>query len=238
MTPDPEMGGGPGGPGVSPVDFTCLHPLISQLCIVDDSHDPTTTTTNQPLQGESNFGDSSVPLFSMYSKAADEEDNKMAERWQKDADGILFFVNPRVGIRLSFRINRNTIDRSVLCCSRRPPCCYRPGPETKQSGYLRILPSQRLSSSGRPERNTLIHSFPTRRTTLILSSEICRLGEYSLVLELGDECQLCLVGDIIASMGTSISPSGSACPVQSRKASASACILCWGCRQDAYSVGG
>ena len=174
----------------------------------------------------------------MYSKAADEEDNKMVERWQKDADGILFFVSPHVGIRLSLRINWNTIDRSILCCSRCPPCCYRPGPETKQSGYLRILPWQHLSGSRRPERNTFIHSFPTRQTTLILSFEICRLGEYSLVLELGDECELCFVGDIVTSMGTSIYSSGSACPVQSRKASANACILCRRRRRDAYSVGG
>jgi hypothetical protein len=81
-----------------------LSPLISQPCIVNDSHDPPKTTFNQPLQGESNFGDSSGPLFTMYSKAADEEDNKMAKRWQKDADGILIFVSPRFSICLSFRI--------------------------------------------------------------------------------------------------------------------------------------
>ena len=64
----------------------------------------------------------------------------MVERWQKDADGILIFVSPHVGIHLSLHINWNTIDRSILRCSRCPPCCYRPGPETKQSGYIRILP--------------------------------------------------------------------------------------------------
>ena len=64
----------------------------------------------------------------------------MVERWQKDADGILFFVSPCIGIRLSLHINWNTVDRSILCRSRCPPCRYRPGPETKQSGYLRILP--------------------------------------------------------------------------------------------------
>ena len=31
----------------------------------------------------------------MYSKAAEDEDNKMAERWQKDAEGILIFVSLR-----------------------------------------------------------------------------------------------------------------------------------------------
>ena len=173
----------------------------------------------------------------MYSKAADEEDNKMVERWQKDADGILIFVSPRVAICLPLHINWSTIDRSILRCSRCPPCCYRPGPETEQSGYLHVLPRQHLSGSRRPERNILIYFFPCRQTTPVLCSEIFRLGEYSLVLELGDECELCFVGDIVTSMGTSICPSGSACAVQSRKASANACIFCWGRRQDAYSLG-
>ena len=173
----------------------------------------------------------------MYSKAADEEDNKMVERWQKDADGILIFVSPRVAICLPLHINWNTLDRSIFRCSRCPPCRYRPGPETKQSGYLRFLHRQHLSVSRRPERNTFIHPFPRRQTTPILCSEIFRLGEYSLVLELGDECELCFLGDIVTYMGTSICPSGSACAVQSRKASANACILCRGRRQDAYSVG-
>jgi hypothetical protein len=38
----------------------------------------------------------------MYSKAAEEEDNKMADHWQKDADGILIFVSPRVSIHTVF----------------------------------------------------------------------------------------------------------------------------------------
>ena len=37
----------------------------------------------------------------MYSKIAEEEDNEMAERWQKDADGLLIFVSPRVSIHSS-----------------------------------------------------------------------------------------------------------------------------------------
>ena len=89
------------------------------------------STSNQPLQGQLNFWDSSGPLFSIYSKAAEEEDNKMVERWQKDADGILIFVRPCVCILFFSHIDRNTIDRFILCCSQRPPCCYRPGPEAK-----------------------------------------------------------------------------------------------------------
>jgi len=49
---------------------------------------------DQPSQGESNSGDSSGPLFTMYSKIAEEEDDKMVGRWQKDAEGIIIFVRP------------------------------------------------------------------------------------------------------------------------------------------------
>jgi hypothetical protein len=113
-------------------------------CIVDDRRDYPTMMSNQPSQEESNFWDSSGPLFNIYSKAAEEEDKKMVERWQKDADGILIFVSPRVDIRLFLHINWDTIDRSILCLSRWPPCCYHPGPEAKQSGYLRILSCQHI----------------------------------------------------------------------------------------------
>ena len=154
MPPDREVGGGSGGPGRPGASHRPdLSPLISQLCIVDDRQD-------QPFQGESNFGDSSGPLFSIYSRAAEDEDTKMVERWQKDADGILIFVSPRLPIRPSLLINRNTIDRSILCCSGCPPCRDSPGLEAKQSGYLLILPWQHLSGPHRPERNALIHSCP------------------------------------------------------------------------------
>ena len=120
-------------PSIRPVSTN-----FSSICIADERPDHPITTSDQPLQGESNFGDSSGPLFSIYSKAADDEDNKMVERWQKDADGILIFVSLRVGIRLSLNINRSTIDRSILCRSRCTPCRDSPGPQAEQSGYLRI----------------------------------------------------------------------------------------------------
>jgi hypothetical protein len=47
---------------------------------------------NQMSQGGSNFSDGSGPIFNMYVKMAEEEDNTMAERWKTDADGILIFV--------------------------------------------------------------------------------------------------------------------------------------------------
>jgi hypothetical protein len=53
-------------------------------------------------QTHTNFGDSSGPLFSIYSKTAEEEDNKNAESWKNDADGILIFVRPPVAIQACF----------------------------------------------------------------------------------------------------------------------------------------
>ena len=49
-----------------------LSPL-SQPCIADDRPDSPVLTSIQPFQGESNFGDSSGPLFSIYSRAAEKK---------------------------------------------------------------------------------------------------------------------------------------------------------------------
>ncbi len=42
-----------------------------------------------------------MPFFSIYSKAAEDEDNKMVKKWQKDAEGILIFVSLPVSVYMS-----------------------------------------------------------------------------------------------------------------------------------------
>ena len=121
MPSDREVGG---RPGVSPIDFD-LYPLISQLTIGDDRGDHHMTTSNQPPQGEYNFGDSSGPLFSIYSKAAEDEDNKMVERWQKDADGILIFVSPRYRHSFGFVYKQENY-RPVSSLPQLPPSLLSP----------------------------------------------------------------------------------------------------------------
>ena len=59
-------------------------------------------TMNRQLQERLNFGDSSESFFSVYSKTADDEDNKTVDRWQKDAKGVLIFVSPFVRIHLYY----------------------------------------------------------------------------------------------------------------------------------------
>jgi hypothetical protein len=207
------------------------------MFITDVIRDHSQLTPNQPPQVESNFGDSSEPLFSMYTKAAQDEDNKMVERWQKDADGIIIFVSPCPAIHIVLPTNWNTLVRFIFRLSRRTPFRDRRGPEAKQPRYLCILSWKHLWGSRRSERNTCIHPLPCRQTTPVLYSEICCLGEFTLVLEPGYERQLCSVGNIVESMGTSIYPSDSAYTVQPREASANTSILFQRCGQDAYSMG-
>ncbi|KAH9971352.1 hypothetical protein BGW80DRAFT_1513149 [Lactifluus volemus] len=47
---------------------------------------------HQSSWSQPTFSDGSEPIFNMYVKMSQEEDDKMANRWQKDADGILIFT--------------------------------------------------------------------------------------------------------------------------------------------------
>jgi hypothetical protein len=78
------------------------------MCTVDgqgrlnqSQRQPTPDEPPQSPQGsisydDIDYGDSSWPLYAMYSKIVQEEDNKIAENHQKSADGVLIFVSPRV----------------------------------------------------------------------------------------------------------------------------------------------
>jgi len=61
----------------------------------------------------------------MYLKMAEDEDNKMVDRWQKDADGILIFVRTYITLHpLSGVINVNTVDWFIFCYSIRKSTKY------------------------------------------------------------------------------------------------------------------
>jgi hypothetical protein len=65
-----------------------------------DQHSPW-----DPLEGEFNSGNSPELLFYMYSKAAEDGDDKMVDHWLKYAEGVLIFVSlRRVRIDLSLCI--------------------------------------------------------------------------------------------------------------------------------------
>jgi hypothetical protein len=50
----------------------------------------------RPSQKDIDYGDSSWPLYAMYSKIVQEEDKKIAELHHKSIDGIMIFVSPRI----------------------------------------------------------------------------------------------------------------------------------------------
>ena len=83
----------------------------------------------------------------MYSKIAEKDDNTMAERWQKDADGILIFVSPQVRFYAITCNNGKPIGRFILCSRRYIPLVVDPGPENKLARYLRFLPQEHLPKS-------------------------------------------------------------------------------------------
>jgi hypothetical protein len=96
---------------------------ISLLLLVIFVHSPKCKEENRPKelqpklppppQEESRLDDSSRTIFSVYSKLSEEEDTKMTERWQKNAEGILIFVSLYVDIHTFMRINWHN-------CHRRP----------------------------------------------------------------------------------------------------------------------
>jgi hypothetical protein len=72
-------------------------------------------------RSSSNFSDSSGPLYHMYIKMTEEEDEKMAHRWQKDADGILIFVSPYINLTLE-HIDECKYRRPVYSLLHSPHC--------------------------------------------------------------------------------------------------------------------
>jgi hypothetical protein len=76
----------------------------------------------------------------MYLKMAEDEDNKMTDRWQKDADGILIFVGTYITLHSpSGVINVNTVDWFILCFRCGIGRGLYPGSQAKFTGYLSIL---------------------------------------------------------------------------------------------------
>ena len=100
----------------------------------------------QPYQGEPPFCDSSWPLYSMYSKFAQEEDDKIAERCQRYADGMLVFVSPHEYFRVAAHTKLRNIGRSILSDRRYINYRHVPRSETKSAGCLCVLSREYLSA--------------------------------------------------------------------------------------------
>ena len=116
----------------------------------------------------------------MYLGMATEEDKKMAKNWKDDADGILIFVRYLHFSKLY--LTQLVIDWIILCC-----CCVvdigvHSGHSTESAGYFQFLSLKHLQDCDRPQ----YFEFPPCFTTSFLSTELCNLGQCTLVPELGD----------------------------------------------------
>lgn len=101
---------------------------------------------NRPPPVQPRFWDSSVPLFSMYSKIAEEEDKNMAERWRKDADVVFIFVSPHSGIHSAAPISWITIDRFIFGRCRLVAYGDNSGLEAKHPSYFGVLSREHAST--------------------------------------------------------------------------------------------
>ena len=82
----------------------------------------------------------------MYLKMVAEEDKKMAESWQADADGILIFVH--IYSNWMLHTNSIVIDWFILCHYRINDLDVNPGYLTEPTGHLQLLPCKHIPDSG------------------------------------------------------------------------------------------
>ncbi len=202
------------------------------MCILDSAGDHSDdrqspqNQQSQPTQAEFDRGDSSWPLYSLYSKIAEEEDKLKTERYQKDADAILIFVSPHVNFSFACRTQPEDIGWFILGHPRRIYWNIFPRPETKLSGYRCVLSHADLSNSRRPERRECFDTVYFGHPPCVLSTNICHLGEHTLVLELGHRPYGRNGGDVRTGVGTPIHQDRSTITIQSGQGSADPYNLC------------
>ena len=149
-------------------------------------HRSTPNRTLRPLGGESDYDDSSLPLYSIYSKIAKDEDNRMIECCQKYTDGILIFVSSHVSAQMTMHQLRNIV-WFIRCHHWYIAFNINSRPQAELARHFRILSTEHLSVSSlwQPECFSSVDPVCFGQTTCVLSAKICRLGERTLVPEPG-----------------------------------------------------
>ena len=96
---------------------------------------------------------------------AEEEDKKLAESWQADADEILIFVRLHLLVPcLTPSHHASFVDRFILCCRCIIDLCVDPGHTTEPTGYLKV--TQTGSSL---QKRARIRSFFLKASTIVTS---------------------------------------------------------------------
>jgi hypothetical protein len=95
----------------------CMFPQLSTLLLSDFTTYVLGAATDRAPQkdwSELEPVDSSGALFSLYQDVTEEDDRQRAERWQKDADGILVFV--RTSVSFSTPLHASNQCYRLVCC--------------------------------------------------------------------------------------------------------------------------
>jgi hypothetical protein len=124
--------------------------------------------------------DSSAPLFSLYNKKTKEHDEKMAESWKGDADGILVFVCENKLFFPRHPLRCHIIDWFVLSgrCTTPWKCAWEPPAEP--SKCFIILSCSHISAH--PRFECVVHSTP-RRSSYIQATHVRHIRQHTLVLQ-------------------------------------------------------
>ena len=164
----------------------------------------------------------------MYLQLAGEEDKKITENWKGDAVGILIFVSRHSTCRASAHAHPNVEDQFILRRRRSISRSIRPGPQAKFPGHLSVLPRKHLSNPRRCEWLPSPYSPHTSQSIHpILPTNLCRMGQLTLVSQLAHQSHMCAFGDIITAMGASVHE-GQPNTVQPTQTSTDPGILCGG----------
>lgn len=134
-------------------------------------------------------------------------------------------------------LNWNTIGRFIFCRCRRTAHTDGSGPEAGLPSSFGVLSRENVSICSHPGVS-LVYPLYCCPTTRILSTEIRRVGEHALVLELSYQPYICNAGYDATSVGRSIHHDHSAATVQSTKKSTGSRALFGFRRRVSRCVGG
>jgi hypothetical protein len=131
----------------SKFDHQCIgHTTDGDDCNNQPESGPALSSLLQVPQLNFNYGDSLWPLYSMYCKIAQEDDNKITECCQKDADGTLIFMSPYVNILSDCTHKQENTDGFVHYHCWCIAYGLYPGPQAKSTRYICLLLGKYLST--------------------------------------------------------------------------------------------
>lgn len=167
--------------------------------------------TQDPSQAESSFTDGSDVLFSLYNEKAAEYDQKLAENWREDAQGIMLLVRSAV-IHLSpVNTHPPPLEWSLISHSGNVPFTRIPGLSDEFPRRLGVLSQSDLPTTGQFQSKYVQSPTTTRASKASIRTQG---GIPAVVSESGVKSRHCRIrhpatrmgAQILAPLSTSVQP--------------------------------